>query len=331
MNKKENWLAVYKGEEAERIPYSWEPFTGEIFTIFYVDPQAEMDLGVQPDGKECPDSWGTVWCFKPGAPGPHPHVTPENAVIKDITQWREQIKMPDVRSLDWSRVAAKVSEVDRSEHMVMAGCFGGLFERTHYLMGMENALASYMTEPDEMKELVAAIADFKIAHIDEIYKAMKPDVLHYHDDWGTKVNVFLPPDIWRDIIKPQHKRIVDAAHERGMIFMHHADCICRQYVEDMIEMGIDIWQGVIPQNDIVELQKVINGRMCLMGGIDGPTVDNPEASEEEIRNEVRRVIDTYCPQGRFLPCIPNLIPFNPHTLDILKDEMIKYGAEFYKR
>lgn len=331
MNKKENWLAVYKGEKAERIPYSWEPFTGEFLTLFYIDPLMGMDLSARPDGKDYPDSFGTIWRFMPGSPAPHPHITDDNVVIKDITKWKEQLKVPDVRSLDFSDVAAKVAQIDRNEYLVMAVSFIGLFERTHCLMGMENALISFIEEPEAMKELVKAIADFKIAYIDEIYKSMKPDILHYHDDWGTKSSVFLSPEIWRDIIKPQHKRIVDAAHERGMIFMHHADCICRDYVEDMVEMGIDIWQGVIPQNDITAMQKVINGRMCLMGGIDGPLIDTPEVNEELIRKEVRRVIDTYCPQGRFIPCIPNLLPINGGVLPILMDEMTKYGAQFYKR
>lgn len=41
-----------------------------------------------------------------------------------------------------------------------------------------------------------------------------------------------------------------------MIYIHHADCICQPIVTDMVEIGVDIWQGVIAQNDIVEIQKI---------------------------------------------------------------------------
>jgi hypothetical protein len=30
----------------------------------------------------------------------------------------------------------------------------------------------------------------------------------------------------------------------------------------MVELGIDIWQGVLPQNDIVRLQKQLKAAWC---------------------------------------------------------------------
>ena len=30
-------------------------------------------------------------------------------------------------------------------------------------------------------------------------------------------------------------------------------------VEDMVELGVDVWQGVLPQNDIPKLQKQLAG------------------------------------------------------------------------
>lgn len=330
MNAKENWLAIVKGEKAERIPYSWEPFSGPVFTIFPMDPQLERDL-CAPDGKDFVDSWGTVWQWQPGAPGPHPHITDENIVLKDVNDWKNIVKVPDPRELDWSGMKQWADSVNRDEQLVMPISMGGIFERSHYLMGFEQALMAYMMYPDAMEGLCAAIADFKIALIDEMDKAMNLDVIHFHDDWGTKQNVFLPPKVWRAIIKPHEKRIIDFCHERNIIFMHHADCICKPYIEDMIEIGIDIWQGVIPQNDIVDLQNITKGRICLMGGIDGPTIDKVDAKEEDIRAEVRRAIDTYGPAGHFLPCQPNLIPFTERALNILKDEMISYGKEFMEK
>ena len=38
--------------------------------------------------------------------------------------------------------------------------------------------------------------------------------------------------------------------DKGVIIMHHADSFMEPIVEDMVELGIDIWQGVLPQNDI---------------------------------------------------------------------------------
>ncbi len=127
------------------------------------------------------------------------------------------------------------------------------------------------------------------------------------------------------------KEIADTIHECSMIYMHHADCICQPIVEDMMEIGVDIWQGVIAQNDIVKIQEITKGKLALVGGIDGPKVDIENITEEEIRAEVRRTIDTYCPAGRFLPSIPNSVCFREWNNSIVMDELAKYGREFAQK
>jgi hypothetical protein len=116
-----------------------------------------------------------------------------------------------------------------------------------------------------------------------------------------------------------------------MMFVHHADCICEPIVLDMVEMGIDVWQGVIPQNDIVKIQQVTEGKLAMNGGIDGPAIDIENITEEEIRAEVRRAIDTYCPAGRFYPSIPISRCFRKWNHDIYLDELNSYGREWARR
>jgi len=72
--------------------------------------------------------------------------------------------------------------------------------------------------------------------------------------------------------------------------MHHADSQCELIVKDMMDIGIDIWQGVLPQNDIVKIQKETEGKLILMGGIDASIIDHKEYDEEVIRREVRRPV-----------------------------------------
>lgn len=325
MNVKELWLDVFRGKRVERIPYAWEPFPqGKGFSMFCSDPVSKANSCL-PDGKEHPDSWGVMWQWMPGAPSYHPHITEENKVLKDITKWKEQVVIPDLEHFDWQEYEDAVAQIDREKYFVMPIMAMGIFERVHSLMGFEEALIAFMTNPEEMKELVKAIADYRIRYVELLHEHLHPDIIHYHDDWGTMQSVFLPPAIWRDIIKPQQKRIADKIHECGMIYMHHSDSVCSPYLEDMIEIGIDIWQGVIPQEDIPAIQKAAAGRIGLLGGIDGPTIDRVDQTEDAIRAEVRRAIDSYCPGGCFIPCIPNIAPFTDRAGDIMKDEMIRYG------
>ena len=122
---------------------------------------------VPQDGLEHKDSWGTTCVFPLDAPGKEPRVTNENAVVKDVTKWREQVVVPTVKGLDWSRAEAIANAVNREEKFVgfLSAC--GLFERSHFLMGMENAFIAYLEEPEAMAEMLRVIADFKIESIKE--------------------------------------------------------------------------------------------------------------------------------------------------------------------
>ena len=70
--------------------------------------------------------------------------------------------------------------------------------------------------------------------------------------------------------------------------MHHADSFLEPIIPDMVELGIDIWQGALPQNDIVKIQsqlKDLGSNMILMGGIDAAVVDKKDCPEDVIRTE----------------------------------------------
>ena len=148
-----------------------------------------------------------------------------------------------------------------------------------------------------------------------------------HDDWGSKNQLFVSPETWREFIKPQYAKTYGYMKEKGVIIIHHGDSFMEPVVEDMVELGVDVWQGVLPQNDIPKLQKQLAGRMTLMGGIDASIVDRADSIEEEIRREVRRACEEYAPGGHFIPCITYGGPgcLFPHVDPIIDDEIDRYN------
>lgn len=321
MTPRENAMAVFNRQQPD--------YYGDFMPAlqFVQDPVYLRDR-IPQDGKIHRDGWGTSFCFLLDAPGPHPVVNEENAVIKEIEKWEEQLAVPPLKDLDWDTAARQAASINRNEYFCAVYSSGGLFERTHHLMGLQTALINYMEYPEEMAGILRKIADYKIEYLKLAAQHLKPDIVFFHDDWGTKQNVFLPPRIWRELIKPLHAEIVQTAHDCGILFMHHADCVCQPLVLDMVEMGIDIWQGVIPQNDIVEIQRITDGKLPMIGGIDGPKIDIENITEEEIRAEVRRAFDTYCPGGRFYPSIANGCCFRKWNNEIYLDELASYGKKY---
>lgn len=318
---RENALAIMAGEQPD--------YYFDLVDSFSIVPDPDFKLNtIARDGKEHSDRWGVVKVWRPDAPGAHPVSDPDKFVINDICNWRKQLELPDIENLDWSAAQEFAAAIDRAAKFVTLFMPAGLFERSHFLMGMEEAFCAYLEEPEAMKDLLTAIANWKIRYIEIASEKIRPDLVYYQDDWGSKQNLFLPPDVWRDMIKPLHTRIVEAAHSANMVFVHHADCICQPVVKDMVEMGIDAWQGVIPQNDIVEIQRDTEGKLPMVGGIDTPALVSCNATEEKVRYEVRRAIDTYCPGGRFYPSMPTKSGFSAELCGIIRDELDSYGRQW---
>lgn len=101
--------------------------------------------------------------------------------------------------------------------------------------------------------------------------------------------------------------------------------------EAAVKKGIDIWQGVLPQNDIVKIQKETEGKLILMGGIDASIVDHKEYDEEVIHREVRRACAEYAPGGSFIPCLTYGAEGSifPEVNGIIMDEIRRLSPKYF--
>lgn len=330
MNKKELFLSVMRNEKPTRwMGYGFAAFPQAQFHVV-IDPISIWDI-LFLSGEAVKDNWGVVHRFLPGDPGIIPIVNEKNAVIKDITKWRDYVTFPEIPDLDWSDAKKAVAEVDRETTLVMVPTFRGLFERAHCLMPFEECLINLYEEPEAMNEFFEAYTDWKLKVVELIIDNMQPDIIHSHDDWGSKTALFFSPDKFRELLKPHYARLYSYIKGRGVLVQHHSDTYCQGIENDMVDLGIDMWQGVLPTNDIVQIQKNTGGKMLLMGGLEQDKIDQADAPEDLIRAEVRRAIDTYAPGGAFLPCIPSLATINPHVTPIVIDECDRYGAEWLKK
>ena len=333
LSNKQNFLETIKrGGKPDRIV---KQFEGTVFVPG--DPVSAFVRGERYAGMpDKTDLWGTTITWPAGVPAAMPHVTEANKVIKDVTSWRDFTKVPDLiancdNSAVWEPYLQRVADAKKDGGLVMAMAPTGVFERLHFLMGFEDTFINLMTEPEAMEDLCAAIGEYRYRGLKLITDYAKPDIILSHDDWGSKNNMFMQPDVWREFIKPQYVKAYNYLHDNGVIIMHHADSFLEQIIEDMVELHIDIWQGILPQNDIVKLQKQLDGRMALMGGLDAAIVDRADSTEAEIRAETRRAIKAYAPQGNFIPCITYGAPGSifPDCDKFIDDEIDRYNKETY--
>lgn len=317
MTAKENLLRAIRRDKPQWVPQGMEA------TVWISPPVVERPAS------EGYDAFGVHWSYTADAEG-GTYPTLGKRPISDIRRWQQQIHIPDVSALDWAEVEAKVGEIDRQQSLVMGFVEMGLFERSYLLLGMEEALIAYIAEPDLMDALVGAIADYKIALIREFHAHAQLDMVWYGDDWGTQDRLFLPPRVWRQIIKPHTQRIYDCIKEQGLIVNQHSCGKIEAVFGDMAAMGADMWNPCQPCNDLARLKREYGDRMAFCGGIDSQFVlSRPDVTPDEVRAEVRKRIDEMAVNGGYMAEPSHSVPYDPAVLDAMRDEIATYGRVIY--
>ena len=293
------------------------------------DPINTYLRGNRKRGTVSRDRWGTTISFPADAPGPMPVTTDGLAVCPDVTRWRETVHAPDIAACTegWEtcRAAARAA---CGEEKLLAGFMGtGIFEQCHFLMGFEDTLTNLYEHPQEMHALIDYITTYRLLYVKLLIDNLRPDVIFSHDDWGTKDALFMKPEMWREFFKEPYRRFYGYIRSRGVIAIHHADSYLVPIVEDMAEIGIQVWQGVLPENDIPALQQKLHGRLVLMGGM-GAAIDRTDAAPEEIYGYAMDTLRRCCPGGHYIPSITYGLPgaVYPHV-----DEYIDRAIADYNR
>lgn len=260
-------------------------------------PYMASSGGMPPYGStDFVDAWGIHWAWPEGTPGQFPVHTPDKIVIKDIENWRDYVKFPKIEFTDeeWAPFVAMAERIDREKYLVAPMVAPGIFEMCHHLMEIQNCLMNFYEYPDEMHELIDALTEWELKYAEQICKYIKPDALFHHDDWGSHNSTFLSPAMWREFIKPAYEKIYGYYKAHGVeIIIHHSDSYAATLVPDMIDVGIDVWQGVVSTNNVPELLEKYGDKICFMGCVNSAQVDFPGWSKEVVKEQVRKVCDAY--------------------------------------
>ena len=304
----------------------------EAFELVINDPVNQFLRAHRKEGETSVDLFGTTFHWPMGQVSATPYITKDNKAIPDVAKWRETLKVPDLRAgidNDWSAALELKAKIDaEGQRFSMAFMATGVFEQLHFLMGFEDTLMNLIRRPNQIMELCEIIGEYRLTFAKLLVENLKPAVILSHDDWGTKTQLFMRPEAFRKFIKPQYMKLYGYLKDNGVIVMHHSDSFAETLVPDMIDMGVDIWQGALPENDIPSILKNYGRDIIIMGGIDASIVDRVDSTEEEIRTEVRRACRDYGPLGHYIPAMtyggPDSYLF-PHAQKFVEDEIRRYN------
>jgi len=309
MNTYERLKLVYDHKEPDRIPIIDTPWAGTIrrwkregmpddvdwrdyfgvdkIETIHVDSSPQFETKVleeTPRYKIYTTEWGaTLKNFK------EEDSTPEfiDFKIKDAEKWKyakERMQPTDDR-IPWNRLI-NMFPLWRSQGCWIQAQFWFGFDITHsWTVGTETLLIAMATEPEWVTEMFETELTMCMKLFDKVWDAgYRFDSIYWPDDMGYKNNQFFSLQMYRELLKPFHKRAIDWAHNKGIKAYLHSCGNINPFIPELVEIGLDalnpleVKAGMKPD----EIKKDYGDKLVLYGGINAVLWDKPDMIKEEM-------------------------------------------------
>ncbi len=260
--------------------------------------------GAERDGKgRWTDLFGVVWEDAPGAGAWHSVDVP--------------LKRPTLEGYDFPELLpddefARMREAFSSPHerYRMVGLGMLFFERAWALRGMESILMDFRLYPEFAHELFDRLMQIHLELIDRLAD-LPIDAIRFGDDFGGQQGLIMGAPIWREFLKPRLAKMYGHAHEHGFDVWIHSCGDNSPVIEDLIEIGVDVFNPFQPEaQDVYAMNRAVGDRMTFEGGV-GTQELLPRGTPEGIRAEIERLCDEIGRGGGFI-----LSPTKPIMPDV---------------
>jgi uroporphyrinogen decarboxylase len=164
-----------------------------------------------------------------------------------------------------------------------------VFSLAHQLVGMEKLLIDMMMESEYVVPLFEACAKFQ-TQIGLRLIERGVDAIWFGDDFGTQVSLIIPPETFRDQLKPHYKRMVDRFREAkpDIIPILHCDGAVAELLDDIREIGFEVFNPVqpgVPGHLPKDMKDNFGDKFAFWGAIDQQDL-LPKGTDEELENDI---------------------------------------------
>lgn len=218
----------------------------------------------------------------------------------------ERYLWPDVGRYDFAAAGQAARELSR-QYAVRGPYWMPLFCRVCDLMGMEGAMVQMLSAPVLFEAVLERVFVHALAYSRRLLDACGDalDIYCLGDDWATQRGLMIPPDKWRQFLKPRYAQLFDLAKRRGKFVWFHSCGDITAVLPDLIDIGVDVWETVqlhalpiTPQ----ALKRDFGKHLTFFGGVN--TQRLPFATPAEVRREVGDCIRTLGKGGGYI-CGPD--------------------------
>lgn len=290
---KENYMRMMRAEIPEYVPR---------YSIFWSMGVSALRPPMSPEVKKWKDMWGVTYVVEWNANnGALPE--PNNFILDDIRKWRDVVKRPAILDeVDWELTSKRDLDARNPELPIVGGgsLGNGYFQMLMAFMGFNNGLVACLEEPEEVKALLNFILELNIETGKKFLKYYKPEVYMMGDDIAHERMPFVSEEVFLDLFEPMWRKNTALFKEAGLPANHHNCGYIQPFVKYIVDMGFNSMDPSQVVNDLKEIKATYGRKFAICGGFPNNGMASwPETTEEEIRAEVRRVMDELAPGGGF--------------------------------
>lgn len=211
-------------------------------------------------------------------------VKPPLEDTKDLAILKDPDPYSSVRMLDRVKAIEAYAKQFRGKYSIMGWIEGPAAEAAD-LRGVTTFLFDLMDDPEFSRRLMMLCTDVGIRFAEAQLKAGADTI-----GMGDAIASQLSPGLYRELVWPLERRLIDAIHSMGGKVRLHICGNTTHLLPHFRELGADIidldWQV-----DMKEARRILGRGVALCGNLD-PVNAVQESTPEEIRRRVRELYDT---------------------------------------
>lgn len=168
-----------------------------------------------------------------------------------------------------------------------------IFETAWALRGYEQLLMDFVAAPDLAEEILEIALGYHRAAAERLTR-MGVDMIWLGDDIGHQSGLVMSPRHWRRYLKPRMAGLISLLKtiNPGLVVAYHTDGCVYDVIRDLIEIGVDVLNGVQPScMDPVTLKRHFGEELSFWGSMDEQETMS-FGTPADVRREARERIDT---------------------------------------
>ena len=229
------------------------------------------------------------------------YFTPPDLTQVETVDDVDRLAWPDRTSFDLAGYANRVREARATGLAVLGGAWATIFTGPRRAMGEAKYLMAMLDHPDLIADVTERSTESYLGINQAIFSACAGsiDVFSFGSDFGSQRSLFIGRDSFLRFFKPHLTRLAHQAKGFGLKVMFHTCGAVSEIIPDLIDCGIDVLDPVqASAHDMAppRLADNFKGRIAFHGGISTQTT-LPHGTPEQVRDEVRRAIQTLGPTG----------------------------------